>query len=54
MSRLSSKIPETADSIRTKLQMDPIGSTNIEAAKLFADDTKLWSKVIQEAKISLD
>ena len=34
--------------------MDPIGSTSAEAAKLFADDTKLWSKVIQEAKISLE
>jgi tripartite-type tricarboxylate transporter receptor subunit TctC len=48
------KDPETADSIKSRLQMDPIGSTNAEAAKLFADDTKLWSKVISEAKISLD
>ena len=48
------KSPETADSIKTKLRMDPIGMTNSEAAKLFADDTKLWSVVIKEAKISLD
>ena len=48
------KNPETANSIRTKLQMDPIGMTNSEAAKLFADDAKLWSKVIEQAKISLD
>ena len=48
------KDPETAKSIRTKLQMDPIGSTNTEAARLFADDTNLWAKVIKEAKISLD
>jgi tripartite-type tricarboxylate transporter receptor subunit TctC len=48
------KDPETVDSIKSKLQMDPIGSTNIEAAKLFADDTKLWFKVIEQAKISID
>jgi tripartite-type tricarboxylate transporter receptor subunit TctC len=48
------KDPQTVDSIKSKLQMDPIGSTNIEAAKLFADDTKLWSKVIEQAKISID
>jgi tripartite-type tricarboxylate transporter receptor subunit TctC len=48
------KDPETVDSIKSKLQMDPIGSTNIEAAKLFEDDTKLWSKVIEQAKISID
>jgi tripartite-type tricarboxylate transporter receptor subunit TctC len=48
------KEPETANTIRTRLRMDPIGSTNTEAAKLFVDDTKLWSKVIQEAKISID
>jgi tripartite-type tricarboxylate transporter receptor subunit TctC len=48
------KDPETAKNIRTKLQMDPIGSTNTEAARLFADDTNLWAKVIKEAKISLD
>ena len=48
------KDPETAKSIRTKLQMDPIGSTNTEAARLFAEDTNLWAKVIKEAKISLD
>ena len=48
------KDPETAKNIRTKLQMDPIGSTNTEAARLFADDTSLWAKVIKEAKISLD
>jgi tripartite-type tricarboxylate transporter receptor subunit TctC len=48
------KSPETAESIRTKLRMDPIGMTNTEASKLFADDTKLWSTVIKEAKISLD
>jgi len=48
------KNPATSNSIKLKLQMDPIGSTNAEAAKLFADDTKLWAKVIQEAKISVD
>jgi tripartite-type tricarboxylate transporter receptor subunit TctC len=48
------KDADTAKSIRAKLQMDPIGSTNIEAAKLFADDTSLWAKVIKEANISLD
>ena len=48
------KESETADNIKSRLQMDPIGSTNAEAAKLFADDSKLWSKVISEAKISLD
>ncbi len=41
-------------SIRSKLKMDPIGSSSSEAAKLFADDAKLWAKVIQEAKVSLD
>lgn len=48
------KNPETANHIRTTLQMDPIGSTNAEAAKVFVDDTKLWSQVIEQAKISLD
>jgi tripartite-type tricarboxylate transporter receptor subunit TctC len=46
--------PATSESIRSKLKMDPIGSSNSEAAKLFADDAKLWAKVIQEAKVSLD
>ena len=48
------KSPEIAAGIRAKLQMDPIGSSNTEAAKLFADDAKLWGKVIEQAKISLD
>jgi tripartite-type tricarboxylate transporter receptor subunit TctC len=46
--------PEVAASIKDKLHMDPIGSTNAEAAATFADDVKLWSNVIKEAKISLD
>ena len=46
--------PAVSKSIRSKLKMDPIGSSNAEAAKLFADDAKLWAKVIQEAKVSLD
>ena len=46
--------PAIAESIRSKLKMDPIGSSSSEAAKLFADDAKLWAKVIQEAKVSLD
>jgi len=28
--------------------------SNADAAKLFVDDAKLWAKVIQEAKVSLD
>jgi len=48
------KDPQTADNIKTMLKMDPIGSTNTEAAKLFLDDTMLWSNVIQQANISLD
>jgi hypothetical protein len=46
--------PAVSESIRSKLKMDPIGSSSSEAAKLFADDAKLWAKVIQEAKVSLD
>jgi tripartite-type tricarboxylate transporter receptor subunit TctC len=48
------KDPAISASIRSKLQMDPIGNSNVEAAKLFADDTKLWAKVIKEAQVSLD
>jgi tripartite-type tricarboxylate transporter receptor subunit TctC len=48
------KDPAVAEAIRTKLQMDPIGMSNVDAAKLFVDDAKLWAKVIQEAKVSLD
>jgi len=48
------KDPAVAEAIRTKLQMDPIGMSNADAAKLFVDDAKLWAKVIQEAKVSLD
>jgi hypothetical protein len=48
------KDPATADAIRTKLQMDPIGSTSAEAAKLFAEETQLWVKVIRDADVSLD
>ena len=48
------KDPATAASIKDKLRMDPIGSSNTEAAKLFADDATLWGKVIEQAKISLD
>jgi len=48
------KDPETADAIKSKLQMDPIGNSSKDAAKLFSDDTELWSKVIKQAKISLD
>jgi len=48
------KDPATAESIRSKLQMDPIGSTSAEAAKLFAEETKLWAKVIHDADVSLD
>jgi hypothetical protein len=43
-----------AEAIRTKLQMDPIGSTASEAAKTFADDAKLWATVIEQAHITLD
>jgi tripartite-type tricarboxylate transporter receptor subunit TctC len=46
--------PATADAIRSKLQMDPIGSTSTEAAKLFAAETQLWAKVIHDADVSLD
>jgi hypothetical protein len=35
-----------AEAIRSKLQMDPIGSTASEAAKTFADDAKLWATVM--------
>jgi tripartite-type tricarboxylate transporter receptor subunit TctC len=48
------KDKEIAASIRSKLKMDPIGNTDLEAAKLFADDAKLWAEVIQKAQISLD
>src|SRR5262249_27156896 len=48
------KDPEVSASIRAKLQMDPIGSSSREAAKLFAEDSALWAKVIAEAHISLD
>jgi tripartite-type tricarboxylate transporter receptor subunit TctC len=48
------KDPEVAKSINEKLRMDPIGMSNREAAQLFESDAKLWAKVIQEAKISLD
>jgi tripartite-type tricarboxylate transporter receptor subunit TctC len=48
------KDKEIAASIRAKLKMDPIGNTDLEAAKLFADDAKLWAEVIQKAQISLD
>jgi tripartite-type tricarboxylate transporter receptor subunit TctC len=48
------KDPEVAKSMKDKLRMDPIGSSNREAAQLFDSDAKLWAKVIQEAKISLD
>jgi tripartite-type tricarboxylate transporter receptor subunit TctC len=46
--------PATADAIRSKLQMDPIGSTSAEAAKLFAAEATLWAKVIHDADVSLD
>ncbi len=46
--------PEVADAIRTKLRMDPMGISDSEAAALFIDDAKLWSKVIKQANISLD
>ncbi|MGH6740188.1 MAG: Bug family tripartite tricarboxylate transporter substrate binding protein, partial [Bradyrhizobium sp.] len=48
------KDPDVAASIRSKLRMDPIGSTNTAAAKLFVDDAKLWEQVIRNAHISLD
>jgi tripartite-type tricarboxylate transporter receptor subunit TctC len=48
------KDPEVAKSVRTKLRMDPIGSSAADAAKLFRDDSELWSKVIKAANISLD
>jgi hypothetical protein len=34
--------------------MDTIGSTSDEAAKLFAEEAKLWAKVIHDADVSLD
>ena len=46
--------PAVAEEIRTKLRMDPMGMSNTEAAALFIDDAKLWSKVIKQANISLD
>src|SRR5262249_30630748 len=45
------KDPEVAAAIRTKLQMDPMGLNSAEAAKLAAEDTALWAKVIAEAHI---
>jgi tripartite-type tricarboxylate transporter receptor subunit TctC len=48
------KDPAVAKGISEKLRMDPIGSSNREAAQLFESDAKLWAKVIQVAKISLD
>jgi len=48
------KDPAVAEAIRTKLQMDPIGSTASEAAKTFADDAKLWAGVIEQAHITLE
>jgi tripartite-type tricarboxylate transporter receptor subunit TctC len=48
------KDPAVAEAVRTKLQMEPIGSTAGEAAKTFADDAKLWATVIEQAHITLD
>jgi len=43
-----------SESIRCQLKWVRSGSSDLEAAKLYADDTKLWAKVIQDAQISLD
>ena len=48
------KTPGVREKVRGKLKMDPIGNANKEAAKLFADDTALWAKVIKEAKVTID
>jgi tripartite-type tricarboxylate transporter receptor subunit TctC len=48
------KDPDVASAIRSRLRMDPIGSSAAEAAGTFTEDAKLWSKVISDAKISFD
>jgi tripartite-type tricarboxylate transporter receptor subunit TctC len=49
----ATKDADVAAAIR-KLQMDPIGSNDTEAAKLFAEDARLWKDVIARAHVSLD
>jgi tripartite-type tricarboxylate transporter receptor subunit TctC len=46
------KKPEIEGKIRT-LRLDPMGGSTADAAKFIADETKLWSRVITEAHITL-
>ena len=48
------KTPGVREKVRGTLQMDPIGNAPKEAAKLFADDTALWAKVIKDANVTID
>jgi tripartite-type tricarboxylate transporter receptor subunit TctC len=42
--------PEVDARLR-ELQLDPLGSTPVEAVKFFAEETALWSKVIKDADV---
>ena len=42
--------PEVNAKLR-ELQLDPAGSTPLEAVKFFAEETALWSKVIKDANV---
>jgi tripartite-type tricarboxylate transporter receptor subunit TctC len=42
--------PSVAARLR-ELQLDPVGSAPSDAAKFFAEETKLWSKVIRDADV---
>jgi len=46
------KKPEINEKLHT-LRLDPMGGTPADAAKFFADETKLWGRVIAENHITL-
>jgi hypothetical protein len=35
-----------------EMKMEPVGSTRAEAAQFFAEESALWGKVIQDARIT--
>ena len=36
------------------IQMEPMTVTRAQAARFFAEETELWSKVIKQANITVD
>ena len=50
-SRSSLRRPDVNAKLRERM-LEPVGTSAAEAAKFFADETALWSKVIKDTNVT--